>query len=582
MASEATPLLPRHQTTGNQKIHNVLVQMLTLVWFLCLPLRSVVNLVLGTFNFFVWRPFVWVFVRTPFAGLLARFVERNTWVVILFFALPASYIFDMFFSIRNWYVRSFLAAPKLHDQRVREVQAQVKRWNEQGRKSPMCTARPGWLTMSTRSATFKEDCSRISVNLHDIIEVDTERQVVKVEPLVDMGQITAHLVPMGWSLAIMVEMEDLTVGGLLMGVGLEVNSHIYGLMFETVERFEVVLGDGSLVTCSRTENSDLFHALPMSHGTLGFLVSAELKIIPCKPYMHLTYEPCHTLDEMADKVTKYCESDNPPPFLEVTVYSKETSVIMLGEFADVTTAEQRAKINHVNRWYAPWFYKHVEKFLTTGQADEYIPLRQYFHRHTRSIFWKLEELIPFGNHPLYRYLLGWLGAPKIAFLKLFTHTPEVRRKVAESAVYQDIIVPISTIRESVILFDEVFDFYPLLFYPVKLFYKSPGTEGLIRNPRHVKEGTNPPWEMYFDLGVYGIPGNVRRGEPWDAAYANRAMEKFARDNAGFQLMYADTWQTRPEFEEMFDHTLYRKCREKYNAVGAFPEFWDKVKPQDQR
>ena len=29
----------------------------------------------------------------------------------------------------------------------------------------------------------------------------------------------------------------------------------------------------------------------------------------------------------------------------------------------------------IYRWYKPWFYKHVEKFLTEGEAEEYIPLR---------------------------------------------------------------------------------------------------------------------------------------------------------------------------------------------------------------
>jgi hypothetical protein len=36
---------------------------------------------------------------------------------------------------------------------------------------------------------------------------------------------------------------------------------------------------------------------------------------------------------------------------------------MVGNFADVTTPEQKSKINHVTRWYKPWFYKHVETFL---------------------------------------------------------------------------------------------------------------------------------------------------------------------------------------------------------------------------
>ena len=42
---------------------------------------------------------------------------------------------------------------------------------------------------------------------------------------------------------------------------------------------------------------------------------------------------------------------------------QDEAVIMVGNFADVTTAEQAAKVNHVTRWYKPWFYKHVETFL---------------------------------------------------------------------------------------------------------------------------------------------------------------------------------------------------------------------------
>ena len=36
---------------------------------------------------------------------------------------------------------------------------------------------------------------------------------------------------------------------------------------------------------------------------------------------------------------------------------------MVGNFADVKTPEQKAKINNVTKWYKPWFYKHVETFL---------------------------------------------------------------------------------------------------------------------------------------------------------------------------------------------------------------------------
>merc|ERR1711874_601809 len=56
---------------------------------------------------------------------------------------------------------------------------------------------------------------------------------------------------------------------------------------------------------------------------------------------------------------------------------------MGGNFADVTTPEGESKVNRVTRWYKPWFYKHVETFLETGEGEEYIPLREYLLRHVQ-------------------------------------------------------------------------------------------------------------------------------------------------------------------------------------------------------
>ncbi|KAI9079913.1 hypothetical protein K1719_038159 [Acacia pycnantha] len=39
------------------------------------------------------------------------------------------------------------------------------------------------------------------------------------------------------------------------------------------------------------KHSDIFHAIPWSQGTLGFLVYAEIKPIPIKENMRLTYKP---------------------------------------------------------------------------------------------------------------------------------------------------------------------------------------------------------------------------------------------------------------------------------------------------
>jgi FAD/FMN-containing dehydrogenase len=51
---------------------------------------------------------------------------------------------------------------------------------------------------------------------------------------------------------------------------------------ETVTAYEIVLGDGSQVRATEKENEDLFRALPWSHGSLGFLVALELKLVKVK------------------------------------------------------------------------------------------------------------------------------------------------------------------------------------------------------------------------------------------------------------------------------------------------------------
>lgn len=55
------------------------------------------------------------------------------------------------------------------------------------------------------------------------------------------------------------------------------------------------------------------------------------------------------------------------------------------------------KINAIGKWYKPWFFLHVKSMLNNKNVTkEYIPLRDYYHRHTRSIFWELQVGIRFN------------------------------------------------------------------------------------------------------------------------------------------------------------------------------------------
>ena len=72
-----------------------------------------------------------------------------------------------------------------------------------------------------------------------------------------------------------------------------------------------------------------------------------------KPYIHMRYIPVRGQQEYCDMIRDISGAGDKdkkvPDYVEATVYSKEEAVIMVGNFADVTTDEQRAKVNHVTR-----------------------------------------------------------------------------------------------------------------------------------------------------------------------------------------------------------------------------------------
>lgn len=173
-----------------------------------------------------------------------------------------------------------------------------------------------------------------------------------------MGQITRMTVPMGLSLAVVAELDDLTVGGLINGYGIEGSSHIYGLFADTCVAYEIILADGRLVRATAdNEFSDLFYAIPWSQGTLGLLVAAEIKLIEVGPYMKVTYKPARgDLQELAQAyndsyIPRDGDQDNPekvPDFVETMIYSETEGVTMTGRYASKDEAKRKGnKINCV-------------------------------------------------------------------------------------------------------------------------------------------------------------------------------------------------------------------------------------------
>ena len=74
----------------------------------------------------------------------------------------------------------------------------------------------------------------------DILDINEDKKIVKCEPLVTVERLVEALTAKGWIIPIVPEIGDLTVGGLVMGGGIETTSHKYGLWQNICMSYELV------------------------------------------------------------------------------------------------------------------------------------------------------------------------------------------------------------------------------------------------------------------------------------------------------------------------------------------------------
>ena len=64
-----------------------------------------------------------------------------------------------------------------------------------------------------------------------------------------------------------------------------------------------------------------------------------------------------------------------------------------------------------------------------------------------------QDIIPFGNHAVFRYLFGWMVPPKVSLLKL-TQGDTVKELYENNHFIQDMLVPMSTLSDALLCFEK--------------------------------------------------------------------------------------------------------------------------------
>jgi Delta24-sterol reductase len=153
------------------------------------------------------------------------------------------------------------------------------------------------------------------------------------------------------------------------------------------------------------------------------------------------------------------------------------------------------------------------------------------------------QLVPMGNHWLFRWLLGWLMPPRVSALKL-TMTPKMIEYYNSKFVAQDILVPAAKTGECMELMHDIFEIYPLWLCAHKVIRTRMGTMLDVEPDYDTRaihlQGDTADAQMYVDVGIWSTPTPI-----------------------------LDFWR-------MFDKNLYAQARRKYGGERAFFDVYRKV------
>jgi len=371
------------------------------------------------------------------------------------------------------------------------------------------------------------------------LHVDPQRMTADVEGMITYESLVDETLKCGLLPAVVPQLKTITVGGAVSGLGIESSSFQFGLVHETVEEMEILLGDGRLVTCSCRKNPDLFFGFPNSYGTLGYALRLTIRLIPAKPYVRLTHTRFADPEGYFARVAE--RANSAVDYLDGTIFSRDEMYVTEGEF--VEQAPQASDYT-----YMDIYYKSIQ-----SKSEDWLAAKDYIWRWDTDWFWCSKHF--YAQKPAIRRLFKW-GLNSRTYQRIMRLSCSVLPDSGGTeSVIQDVDIPVGQAPEFFdFLFSEI-GITPVWVCPFKTraWDLSPLHEGL-----HVNFG-------FWDV----IPSTHEKG------YFNRKIERKTMQLGGAKGLYSSAWYDEAEFWTIYDQRRYIQLKQTYDPQGVFPDLYSK-------
>jgi len=172
--------------------------------------------------------------------------------------------------------------------------------------------------------------------LDHFVAFDEATGILTVQAGVTIREILRLFVPRGWFVPVTPGTSYVTVAGAVASDVHGKNHHVAGTFGDHVLGLKIMLGSGDVVSTSRTELPDLFHATCGGMGLTGVILEVALALIPIRSSLiEQQTLKAGTLDQSCEQFSQNAESTYSVAWIDCVTSgsSMGRSVLMLGEHA---------------------------------------------------------------------------------------------------------------------------------------------------------------------------------------------------------------------------------------------------------
>ena len=150
-------------------------------------------------------------------------------------------------------------------------------------------------------AALNRDLTLSTLGLDRIIELDPGAGRVTAEAGVLLSDLLQVLVPRGWLPPVLPGTRFVTLGGMAAADVHGKNHHGAGSFARHIECLDLLRSDGETVTCSPTDNAELFNATLGGMGLTGLILRLRFRLLPiASAWMRQETIAARDLDEIDD------------------------------------------------------------------------------------------------------------------------------------------------------------------------------------------------------------------------------------------------------------------------------------------